>query len=214
MSEIELENKFKKFRLEEEALNAKEESPKCNCSTNAQNLIILKPSLLEISYSKLKTKERRSSCLIKPARLKVIGNCYAKKLKCNNGNIKNSSSSNRSSKNSEKTCEDFTSEAFHKMRISTTISLTITPAALSRSDSPSHNPVESPIEQIDKDDRLPSTSSSSLSHIKSCSTQAKLQQQISTTEFDSTIDEMSDFLAYHLTMFNHRDKYLIDSMYT
>jgi hypothetical protein len=185
-TDIELEKEFKKFRLEEIPLKSTEEPEvkSCNCSSST----IIRSSLLELSISKLKikTKDRKGSSLIKPARLKLIGNCYTKQSK----HVDNNENDDKLSKN----VEDFTSEAFLKMRI--------TPPT---NESPLH--VESPVE--DKDDKLPSTSSS-----LNCSTQAKLQQQMSSTEFDSTIDEMSDFLAYHLSLFNHRDKYLIDSMYT
>lgn len=188
-TDIELEKEFKKFRLEEIPLKSCEEPvvKSCNCSSST----IIRSSLLELSISKLKTKtrDRKGSSLIKPARLKLIGNCYAKQSK----NVDNNENDDKLSKN----VEDFTSEAFLKMRISPPTT----------NESSRH--IESPVENIDKDDKLPSTSSS-----LNCSTQAKLQQQMSSTEFDSTIDEMSDFLAYHLSLFNHRDKYLIDSMYT
>lgn len=189
-ADIELEKQFKKFRLEEISLKSNEEPvvKSCNCSTSTE----IRSSLLELSISnKLKTKDRRGSNLIKPARLKLIGNCYAKQSK----NVDNNNTENNDKL--IKNVEDFTSEAFLKMRI--------TPNTTN--ESPRH--IESPVDNIDKDDKLPSTSSS-----LNCSTQAKLQQQMSSTEFDSTIDEMSDFLAYHLSLFNHRDKYLIDSMYT
>ncbi|KAL7047448.1 hypothetical protein ACKWTF_002915 [Chironomus riparius] len=187
-TDIELEKEFKKFRLEEIPLKSIEEPvvKSCNCSSTTG----IRSSLLELSISKIKTKDRRGSNLIKPARLKLIGSCYAKLSK-------NVDTNNENDDKLIKNVEDFTSEAFLKMRI--------TPHATN--ESPCH--VESPVENIDKDDKLPSTSSS-----LNCSTQAKLQQQMSSTEFDSTIDEMSDFLAYHLSLFNHRDKYLIDSMYT
>lgn len=192
MSELELEKEFKKFRLEETPFIIIEDtslktSTTCTCPTQ------IRPSLLEVSNSnKMKIKDRRGHSLIRPARLKVIGNCYAKKFKCSNEKTEDTNI------NLVENVDDFTSEAFLKMRISS-----------ASNESPSH--LESPPELIDRDEKLlPSTSSSSLN----CSTQAKLQQQIPSTEFDSTIDEMSDFLAYHLSLFNHRDKYLIDSMYT
>lgn len=193
MSDIELEKEFKKFRLEEKSPTAVDEPITCSCPNN----IVKSLSLLEVSGNKLKVKDRRNS-LVKPARLKILGNSYAKKLK--NPNEKATSEAldllNTIRKEGDR-AEEFTSEAFQKMRIS-----------LTPHESPSHTQPESPLE-LDKDERLqPSTSS------LNCSTQAKLQQQMSTTECDSTIDEMSDFLAYHLSLFNHRDKYLIDSMYT
>lgn len=190
MSEIELENKFKKFRLEEKTLNAKEESlnKPCSCSTNQKN----KPSsLLEVSLNKLKIKDRRfGSNLIRPARLKIIGNCYTKKLKVL------TDKNDEASVNLVKNIEDFTSEAFLNLRISPATS----------PDSPSHTITTESQLELDKDERLQASSS------LNCSTQAKLQ--MSSTECDSTIDELSEVLAYHLSLFNHRDKYLIDSMYT
>lgn len=192
-SDSELEKKFKKFRLEEIPLKSSDEPEQktCNCASS----VVIRSSLLELSISnKLKTKERRGHNLVKPARLKVIGSCYARKVKNDTDD-----DADKSSGKLVKNVEDFTSEAFLKMRISPSI----TPVQESSSRT------ESPLETIDKDEKLPSTSSS-----LNCSTQAKLQQQMSSTEFDSTIDEMSDFLAYHLSLFNHRDKYLIDSMYT
>jgi hypothetical protein len=203
MSEIELEKEFKKCRLEEKPLSNVEEPTVCSCPSS----IVKSLSLLEVSSSRLKVKDRRNS-LVRPARLKVLGNSYAKKLKNpsdNKSGISDDAADISIVKQSEKV-EEFTSEAFQKMRISST-----------PHESPSHHhhslllTPESPLE-LDKDERLPSTSTSSSS--LNCSTQAKLQQQLSTTECDSTIDEMSDFLAYHLSLFNHRDKYLIDSMYT
>ena len=190
-TDIELEKEFKKFRLEEIPLKSEDEPivKSCSCSSSIE----IRSSLLELSISKLKTKDRRGSNLIRPARLKLIGNCYAKQ---SNKNVDNNNDDKLS-----KNVEDFTSEAFLKMRI--------TPHTTNENESSPQHHIESPVENIDKDDKLPSTSSS-----LNCSTQAKLQQQMSSTEFDSTIDEMSDFLAYHLSLFNHRDKFLIDSMYT
>lgn len=189
-----LEIEFKKFRLEEVSLTAKDEPVTKLCS--CQDISIVKSfSLLEVASSKFKVKDKKgNSQLIKPARLKVIGNCYAKKLK---------------GMTDPTEVEDFTSEAFLKMRISN--SDIISPA--SPSTTSSHcEPSSSPI-----NNSQPSTSASSSSSLN-CSTQAKLQSSSLTTEFESTIDdstieEMADFLAYHLSLFNHRDN-LIDSMYT
>jgi hypothetical protein len=184
MSDVELEKEFKKFRLEECPPITKEEpvtKVTCTCFT-------IKPSRLDdlSPQNKLKVIDRRrGSKLIKPARLKLIGNCYAKN---------NTSTSSENDMSTSKLIEEFTSEQFLKMRISSSPS---TCRTLSN--------VESPLLE-DREEKLPSTSS------LNCSTQAKLQQQLS--EFDSAIDEMSDFLAYHLSLFNRRDKYLIDSMYT
>lgn len=183
-----LESEFKKFRLEEEPLTAKDEPVTKSCS--CPDISMVKSfSLLEVANCKLKGKDKKgNNQLIKPARLKVIGNCYAKKLKGTSDKVEEA----------RKDVENFTSKAFLKMRISSS-----TQSATNESTSPCS---QSP------DERQPSTSSSS-SLLSNCSTQAKLQHQLSSTEFDSTIDEMSDFLAYHLSLFNHRDN-LIDSMYT
>lgn len=86
--------------------------------------------------------------------------------------------------------DTFTSEAFLKMRITPKEVLT-------------HSP--SPTDE--KDEKVSPAS-------QSCSAQAKLQQQFSSSEFDSTIEEMSEVLAYHLNL-NLSDKnFLVDSMYT
>jgi hypothetical protein len=189
----ELEKEFKKFRLEEKPLTSEEpESKSCSCPNITTSL-----SLLEVSHNKLKVKDKKG--LIKPARLKLIGNCYAKRVKGAKDGLSEGNTENKILARNE--IEDFTSEAFLKMRIS---SATAPSTSLAENNNESLNS-PSPIE-----DKLPSTSSSSSLN---CSTQAKLQQQLSSTEFDSTIDEMSDFLAYHLSLFNHRDN-LIDSMYT
>lgn len=184
-----LEMEFKKFKLEDEPLKTQIETvstKSCSCPD-----IVKSFSLLEVTNSKLKVKDRKgSNQLIKPARLKVIGNCYAKKIKGITQKVENET----------KDIEDFTSEAFLKMRISPA-----SPAVKS-----SKYPEQAIACSLPSDERLPSTSSSSSLN---CSTQAKLQASQLSTEFDSTIDEMSDFLAYHLSLFNHRDN-LIDSMYT
>lgn len=193
-----LEAEFKKFRLEESHMPLREEPVTKSCS--CPNISIKPSSLLEVAGNKLKVKDKKGTCLIKPARLKVIGNCFAKKLKSMNDKAEDSSSNNTTTILARSEIDDFTSEAFHNMRISSSALCETTEQLYS----------QSPVIE-DKDERLPSTSSSSSLN---CSTQAKLQQQLSsTTEFDSTIDEMSDFLAYHLSLFNHRDN-LIDSMYT
>lgn len=195
-----LEAEFKKFRLEESHMPLREEPVTKSCSCPNISTKPSSGSLLEVTGNKLKVKDKKGSCLIKPARLKIIGNCFAKKLKSMNDKSEDSSSSTTILARSK--LDDFTSEAFHNMRISSSASCQETNESLYS---------QSPTIIEDKDERLPSTSSSSSLN---CSTQAKLQQQLSsTTEFDSTIDEMSDFLAYHLSLFNHRDN-LIDSMYT
>lgn len=208
-----LDAEFKKFRLEESPLPLRDEPVTKSCS--CPNISIVKPSssLLEVSSSKLKVKDKRANCLIKPARLKVIGNCFLRKFKsvAEKNSIKEDSNKNKNNNNAKilarSEIEDFTSEAFLKMRISSTSS---TSCEINEPSTPNATAVGTE----EKDERLqPATTSSSSSSLN-CSTQAKLQQQLSsTTEFDSTIDEMSDFLAYHLSLFNHRDN-LIDSMYT
>ena len=87
--------------------------------------------------------------------------------------------------------EEFASEAFLKLRIRP--SETVTPQ------------VSSPVEE--KDERISPAS-------QSCSAQAKLQQQFSSSEFDSTIEEMSEVLAFHLNLFPPDKNFLVDSMYT
>lgn len=195
-----LEAEFKKFRLEESHMPLREEPVTKSCS--CPNISIKPSSLLEVAGKcKLKVKDKKGTCLIKPARLKVIGNCFVKKLKSMSVD-KDEDNSNATTILARSEIDVFTSDAFHNLRISS--------SAPFETNEPSCS--QSPVIIEDKDERLPSTSSSSSS--LNCSTQAKLHQQLSsTTEFDSTIDEMSDFLAYHLSLFNHRDN-LIDSMYT
>jgi hypothetical protein len=189
-----LEMEFKKFQLNEKSLEASDQpivTKSCSCPDISKPFSFLEVAAGTKANSKLKVKDRKgSNQLIKPARLKIIGNCYAKKLK---GMTEKADES--------KTVADFTSEAFLKLRISpVSSSVTYCEPSKLTTNAYSHPP---------PDERLPSSSSSSSLN---CSTQAKLQNSLS-TEFDSTIDEMSDFLAYHLSLFNHRDN-LIDSMYT
>lgn len=133
----------------------------------------------------LKVKDRRKN-LIKPSRLKVIGSCLARKSR-------NSSNENSDTAEGPKNdIETFTSEAFLKMRINPQEALT--------------HSVSSPIDE--KEDKL-----SSASQPNSCSAQAKLQHQFS-SEFDSTIDEMSEWMSYHLNLYKRDKSYLVDSMYT
>ncbi|CRK95912.1 CLUMA_CG009358, isoform A [Clunio marinus] len=183
MSEIELETEFEKINLDENSNNHREES-KCDCKK-----ILLKPLEHSNTGSSLKVKDKRKN-LIKPARLKMIGTCLARKSR----NIGSEEPEDTKVVVPELTddLETFTSEAFLKMRI--------TP-----SDVLSHQ-ASSPSE--DKDEK-----SSSASQPNSCSAQAKLQQQFSSSEFDSTIDEMSEWMSYHLNLYP-RDKFLVDSMYT
>lgn len=135
--------------------------------------------------SSLKVKDRRKN-LIKPARLKFIGTCWTRKFR-------NSTSESASDDSQPALSEDFdtfAAESFLKMRIS-------------GREAPPPSPPE------EKDEK----SSPSSSQPNSCSAQAKLQQQLSSSEFDSTIEEMSEFLAYHLKMYP-KDPFLVDSMYT
>ena len=192
MSQIELETEFERIHLEEGPCRPKDESgsTKCDCKK-----IIAKPSEPSHTGSSLKVKERKKN-LIKPARLKMIGSCYAR-------NSRTSFHEENSNDETQPTTlpeapdvdlDDFASEAFLKMRIN---------SQGVQSQSPS-----SPSE--DKDDRT-----SSASQPNSCSAQAKLQQQFSaSSEFDSTIDEMSEFLAYHLNLYPQDKNYLVNSMYT
>lgn len=138
--------------------------------------------------SSLKVKERRKN-LIKPARLKHIGTCWSRKVR--------HSSFQQEASNAERpatvTADDldaFASDAFVKMRITPEESMNLA----------------SPIEE----------KSSQSSQPNSCSAQAKLQQQFPSSEFDSAIDEMSEFLGYHLNLnlYPQEKNYLVNSMYT
>lgn len=191
-----LEKEFKQFRLEEEplAITGDDLQTKCSCSDIS---IVKSFSLLEVANIrklKVKDKKRSNHQLIKPARLKFIGNCYAKKLK----ELESTEKEDDAKIVAQKEIENYTSKAFFEMRIS------------SQSETIETSPLSPAFVE-----RLPSTSSSSSSPSLNCSTQAKLQHQLSSTEcpFDSTIDEMSDFLAYHLSLYNKKFN-LIDSMYT
>lgn len=180
MAEIELETEFEKINLDEGPCKSKDES-KCECRKT-----IAKQLEHTNTGSSLKVKERRKN-LIKPARLKVIGTCWARKSR--NGIPESSTDESQLTATSED-LDTFASDAFLKMRI--TPQETMTHAALSPSEEKS-SPASQP---------------------NSCSAQAKLQQQLSTSEFDSTIDEMSEFLAYHLNLYPQDKNYLVNSMYT
>lgn len=138
--------------------------------------------------SSLKVIDKRKN-LIKPSRLKMIGTCYARKSRNNS----EESTSDDCQAPTATDFESFTSEAFLKLRI--------TPQ-----DMLSHS-ASSPIEEKDE-------KASPASQPNSCSAQAKLQQQYSSSEFDSTIDEMAEVLAYHLNLFPQDKNFLVDSMYT
>ena len=175
MSEVELESKFEKIRLGDGPGWVKEEI-KCECKQN-----IVKPVEHSNTGSSLKVKDRKRN-LIKPSRLKMIGSCWARRTRGRDEGANNETAA------AVDDLEDFASEAFLKLRIRP--SETLTPQ------------ISSPVEE--KDERITPAS-------QSCSAQAKLQQQFSSTEFDSTIEEMSEVLAYHLNL----DKnFLVDSMYT
>lgn len=134
--------------------------------------------------SNLKVKDRKRN-LIKPSRLKMIGSCWARKSRG-----REETASNETTAGLED-LEGFASEAFLKLRIRP--SETVTPQ------------ISSPVEE--KDEKISPAS-------QSCSAQAKLQQQFSSSEFDSTIEEMSEVLAFHLNLFPPDKNFLVDSMYT
>lgn len=189
MSQIDLESKFERINLEEGPCKPKESiAAKCDC----KKLIIKSLDQWNTGSSlKLKVKERRKN-LIKPARLKLIGTCWSRKSRT--GFQEETSKILPIQPPSSIDLESFASQAFLKMRISQSDVLTHPPA--------------SPSEE--KDERT-----SPVSQPNSCSAQAKLQQQFSTSsEFDSTIDEMSEFLAYHLNLYPQDKNYLVNSMYT
>lgn len=184
-----LETEFEKINLEGGPCKSKDESTKCDCKK-----IIAKTleQSLNTGSSSLKVKERRRN-LIKPARLKLIGTCWARKTRTS---IQEQNSNDENSQPSTSTdFDDFASEAFLKMRISPRDVLINAPSSPSDSE---------------KDERT-----SPASQPNSCSAQAKLQQQFSaSSEFDSAIDEMSEFLAYHLNLYPQDKNYLVNSMYT
>ena len=63
-----LEAEFKKFRLEESHMPIREEPVTKSCS--CPNISTKPSSLLEVAGNKLKVKDKKGTCLIKPARLK------------------------------------------------------------------------------------------------------------------------------------------------
>lgn len=189
MSEIELETEFEKINLEEGSSKSKDESAasKCDCKK-----IIVKSSEHPSSNtgSSLKVIDKRKN-LIKPARLKLLGTCWARRSRNNS----EESTSNELKVPASDDIDTFASEAFLRMRISPGETLTqVTSSSLS---------------QDEKDERISPTSQPN-----SCSAQAKLQQQFSSSEFDSTIDEMAEVLAYHLNLYPQDKNFLVDSMYT
>lgn len=188
MSEIELETKFEKIQLEEGPSRAKEES-KCECKK------AITKQLEHNTGSSLKVKERRKN-LIKPARLKMIGTRWTRTPRCSESSEETQAPV--TSEDLETFASDaFLGNAFLEMRITSQEQLSHTPGTPSAS---------SPEE---KDERT-----SPASQPNSCSAQAKLQQQFSSSEFDADIEEMSEFLAYHLKVYSQDKNYLVDSMYT
>lgn len=185
MSQIELETEFEKINLDEGgSVKSKEESGASKC--DCKKIIVKSLEHQSSAGSSLKVKDKRKN-LIKPSRLKMIGTCWARKTR-----------SNSEGSNTDETLpsdlDSFASEAFLQMRISPREVLT--------------HSASSPIDE--KDDKT-----SPASHPNSCSAQAKLQQQFSTSsEFDSTIDEMAEVLAYHLNLYPQDKNFLVDSMYT
>lgn len=186
MSEIELETEFEKINLEEGASKPKEESvsSKCDCKK-----IVVKSQEYQGS-SNLKVIDKRKN-LIKPSRLKMIGTCYARKSRNNSEESTNDDTQVPTTSD----IDSFASEAFLNMRITHREVLTHSTSS------------SSPLEE--KDEKV-----SPASQPNSCSAQAKLQQQYSSSEFDSTIDEMAEVLAYHLNLFPQDKNFLVDSMYT
>lgn len=183
MSQLELETEFEKINLEEGPSKTQDEASasKCECKK-----IVVKALDHETTGSIQKVKERRKN-LIKPARLKLIGTCWARKSRSNTQ--EDTDETNVPSNVDD--LDTFASDAFLKMRITPQEPLT-------------HASTSSPTEE----------KSSPASQPNSCSAQAKLQQQFSSSEFDSTIDEMSEFLDFHLKLYPQDKNYLINSMYT
>jgi hypothetical protein len=132
----------------------------------------------------LKVKDKIKRYLVRPSRLKLIGNSYKSKMK---------SCIALKETDKDKEVDTYASEAFSSMRI--------TSKEETSSQSNSTNM------QDDKDDKTPTQPS------QSCSAQAKLQQQLSSSELDSTIEEMSDYFSFHLSLYKDKN-YLVDSMYT
>lgn len=183
MAENALENEFEKINLEEGAsCKAGKEESKCE----VRRMVARQLELASAQGSSMKVKDRRKN-LIKPARLKFIGSCWARKFR----NSVSESTSDDSQPIPSDDFDTFAAESFLKMRIS-------------GREAPPPSPSD------DKDEKT----SPSSSQPNSCSAQAKLQQQLSSSEFDSTIEEMSEFLAYHLKMYPKDENYLVDSMYT
>lgn len=137
------------------------------------------------SHQSLKVSRKKN--YIKPSRLKFIYKTL---------NEKESSSSNEMKTEKAEDAESYSGEAFLLLR-----DLRISPSEVVESLSGQNSNDE-------KDDRVLSTS---------CSLQyynTKLQQQLSSSsEFDSTIDAMSDYFSYHLNLYKDKN-FLVDSMYT
>lgn len=184
MSQTELESKFEKINLEEGSSCSKSKEEPSSTKCDCKKLL---------EHSSLKVKDRRKN-IIKPARLKLIGTSWPRKSRnpCLENSIQEEANA---SSTSNETFDTFSSDAFLKMRITSKDLLTHPPAT--------------PTFSEEKDGKT-----SSASQPNSCSAQAKLQHQFSSSEFDSTIDEMSEILAFHLKIYSHDKNYLVDSMYT
>lgn len=155
----------------------------CECSSSTEKpRTSSDPNLTPPCF---KVSSRRKN-LIKPSRLKFIYKTQGDAIK--EGTL----ASSEEDKTDE--LEDYSSEAFQLLR-----DLRITPSEMAESQSSQQSMSD------EKDDRM---------HPTSCSAQYtnKLQQQISpTSEFDSTIDAMSDYLSYHLKL--HKDRNFSNIMY-
>lgn len=139
---------------------------------------------IAIHSSHQSLKVSRKKNYIKPSRLKFIYKTQTKAFK------EFSTSHERKTEDAE----DFSGESFlllRNLRISSSSEMI---------ESSLSNPTND-----EKEDKVLSTS---------CSVQYNLQQQLSSSsEFDSTIDAMSDYFSYHLNLYKDKN-YLVDSMYT
>lgn len=138
----------------------------------------------QITHQNFKVSRRKP--LIKPSRLKFIYQTQKDELK--EGNVVAAAVERKS----DDDAEDYSTEAFQLLR-----DLRISPSEMNES------PTTSQPSASDKN-----------SLKKSCSAQYsnQLQQQLSSSsEFDSTIDVMSDYFSYHLNL--HKDKSFSNVMY-
>lgn len=132
----------------------------------------------------------RRKPLIKPSRLKFIYKTQSEEI------------NTTAKEKAEPVGEDYTTEAFQLLR-----NLRISPSEMAESLTASTSQQASTSNSAgeEKDDRK---------FKSSCSAQYsnKLQQQLSSSsEFDSTIDVMSDYFSYHLNL--HKDKNFSNVMY-